>query len=101
LRGKLWSGSSISIQWKIPNGKVLAHLGIKSKVLHRALNDISAWVGYCISSPQQSIKCQLWYFNLFFQLISRGRSPREIWILRVSKASIVYYAEFTHTTHVF
>jgi hypothetical protein len=72
LRGKLWSGSSISIQWKIPNGKVLAHLGIKSKVLHRALNDISAWVGYCISSPQQSIKCQLWYFNLFFQLISRN-----------------------------
>ena len=61
----LWKGGSINIQWKIPNGKVLAHLGIKSKVLSRPLTDLSAWVGFWISSPEQGFKYQLWYLNIF------------------------------------
>jgi hypothetical protein len=27
--------------------------------------DLSAWVGFCISSPQLGVKYQLWYFILF------------------------------------
>ena len=34
---------SMNIPWKIPNGKVLAHLGFKSKVFPGPLIDISAW----------------------------------------------------------
>jgi hypothetical protein len=37
----------------IKDGKVLDHLGFKSKVFPVSLTDISAWVGFCTSSPQQ------------------------------------------------
>ena len=47
-------GGSINIPWKIPNGKVLAHLGFKS-------GHLSAWVGFCTSNPQQGVRYQLWY----------------------------------------
>ena len=30
------------------------------------LTDLSAWVGFYTSSPQQGVKCQLWYFEFFF-----------------------------------
>ena len=52
-------GYSIYIPWKIPNGKVLAHLGFKSKVLFGPLTDLSACVGFCTWSPQQTVKYQL------------------------------------------
>jgi hypothetical protein len=34
-----------------------------SKILVGPLTDWSAWVGFCTSSPQQSVKYQLWYLN--------------------------------------
>jgi hypothetical protein len=43
----------------IKDGKVLAHLEFKSKILPGPLTDLSAWVGFCASSPQQSVKYQL------------------------------------------
>jgi hypothetical protein len=38
-------------------------LRFKSKELPGPLTDLSAWVGFCTSSPQQGVKYQLWYFN--------------------------------------
>jgi hypothetical protein len=35
----------------IKDGKVLAHLGYRSKVFPGPLTDLSAWVGFCTSSP--------------------------------------------------
>ena len=52
-------GGSINILGKIPYGKVLAHLGFKSKVLPMLLTDLSACVDFCTSNPQQGVKCQL------------------------------------------
>ena len=49
----------------IKDGKVLDHLGLKSKVLPGPLTDLSAWVGFCTSSPQQGVKYQLYYFYFF------------------------------------
>jgi hypothetical protein len=43
----------------IKDGKVLDHMGIKSKVLPGPLTDLSAWVGFCTSSPQLGVKYQL------------------------------------------
>ena len=43
----------------INDGKVLAHLGFQSKVLSEPLTDLSVWVGFCTSSPQQGVKYQL------------------------------------------
>ena len=48
------------------DGKVLSHLGFMSNVLSGPLTDLSTWVGFCTSSPQQNIKYQLWYFYFFF-----------------------------------
>jgi hypothetical protein len=42
----------------IKDGKVLAQLGFKSKVLLGSLTDLNAWVGFCTSSPQQGVKYQ-------------------------------------------
>ena len=50
----------------IKDGKVLDHLGFKSKVLPGPLTDLSAWVGFCTSSLQQGVKYQLYYFILFY-----------------------------------
>jgi hypothetical protein len=36
----------------IKDGKVLDHLWFMSKVLPGPLTDLSAWVGFCTSSPQ-------------------------------------------------
>jgi len=42
---------------KMPNdGTVLSHLGFRSEVLHAPSTDLSAWVGFCTSSPQQGVK---------------------------------------------
>ena len=41
------------------DGKVFCHLGFKSKVLPGSLTDLSTWVGFCTSSPQQGVKYQL------------------------------------------
>jgi hypothetical protein len=43
----------------IKDGKVLAHLEIQSKVFPGPLTVLSAWVGFCISSPQQGVEYQL------------------------------------------
>jgi hypothetical protein len=47
------------------DGKVLSHLGIRSNVLPGQLTDISSCVGICISSPQQGVKYQFWYLDMF------------------------------------
>ena len=54
-----WEGVSLNIPLKIPDGTVIAHLVIKSKVLSRPLTDLGAWVGLCTSTPPQGVKCQL------------------------------------------
>ena len=51
----------------IKDGKVLAHLEIKSKVLSWHLTDWNACVGLCTSSPQQVVKYQLWYLILVLE----------------------------------
>jgi len=38
-------------------------LGLKSKVWPRTLTNLSSWVGFCTSSPQQGVTYQLWYFK--------------------------------------
>jgi hypothetical protein len=43
----------------IKDGKVLVHLGIQPKVFSGPLTELSAWVGFCTSSPQQGVKYQL------------------------------------------
>ena len=55
---------SINIFCRIPNSKVLANQGIKSKLLPGPLTYLSAWVGLCASSPQQGFKCQLRYCGM-------------------------------------
>ena len=42
----------------IKDGKVLAQLGIQSKVFSGPLTELSAWVGFCTSSPQLGFKYQ-------------------------------------------
>ena len=49
----------ISHEKYIKDGKVLAHLELKSKVFPRSLTDLSSWVGFCTSSPQQAVKYHL------------------------------------------
>jgi hypothetical protein len=52
LRKNYGVGSlEISHEKYIKDGKVLDHLGFQSKVFPRPLNDLSAWVGFCTSSP--------------------------------------------------
>jgi hypothetical protein len=41
------------------DGKFLAHLGFQSKVFPGPLTDLSVWVGFCASGPQQGGKYQL------------------------------------------
>ena len=41
---------------KIPNGKVLAHLRFKWKILPEPLTDLRARMVFCTSSPQQGFK---------------------------------------------
>jgi hypothetical protein len=43
----------------LKDGKVLAHLGLQSKVFPGPFTDGSAWVDFCTSSPQQGVKYQL------------------------------------------
>ena len=49
----------LNMSRKISDGKVLAHFGLKPKVLPRSFIDLSVWVGFCTSSTQYSVKCQL------------------------------------------
>jgi hypothetical protein len=43
----------------IKDGKVLANLGFRSKVFPGPLTDISPWVVFCTSNPQQGVKYQI------------------------------------------
>jgi hypothetical protein len=48
---------------KIVEGrKVLSHFGFKSKVLPGPFTDLSAWVEFCTSRPQQDVKI---YFDIW------------------------------------
>jgi hypothetical protein len=49
----------ISHEKYIPYGKILAHFGFTSKVLSVPLSDLSAWVGFCTSSPLHKKKIQI------------------------------------------
>ena len=55
---------SIHIVCKIPNDKVLVHLGFRSNVLHGFLTNLSAWEGFYTRNPQKGIKCQLRYWGV-------------------------------------
>jgi hypothetical protein len=48
--GREGGRGSKHILWKIPNGKVLAHLRFKSNVLPWPSIDLSAWMDFCTSS---------------------------------------------------
>jgi hypothetical protein len=55
----LWRGALlISHEKYVKDGKVLDHFWFMTKVLPGPLIDISAWVGFCTSSPQQGVKYQ-------------------------------------------
>jgi hypothetical protein len=41
--------------------------GCQSKVLPGPLTDLSAWVVFCTSSPQQGVKYQFLYFGFFMK----------------------------------
>ena len=56
----------ISHEKYIKDGKVLHHLGFQSNVFPGPLTDLSAWVGFCTSSPQQCVKYQHWYLIFFY-----------------------------------
>jgi hypothetical protein len=56
----------ISHEKYIKDGKVLDHLGCQSKVLPGPFTDLSAWVGFCTSSPQQGVKYQHWYLIFLY-----------------------------------
>jgi hypothetical protein len=56
----------ISNEKYIKDGKGLDHLGIKWTVLPGPLAELSAWVGFYTSSPQQDVKYQLWYLIFFY-----------------------------------
>jgi hypothetical protein len=61
----MWRGMGVSIKSHekyIKDGIVLDHLGFKSKLMPRPLTDVSAWVDFCTSSPQQGVKYQLYYY---------------------------------------
>jgi hypothetical protein len=60
-----WGSLLIFHEKYIKDGKVLAHLRFKSKVLPGPLTDLSACVGFCTSSPQLGVKYQLCYFTFF------------------------------------
>jgi hypothetical protein len=53
-----YGGGSLLISHEklIKDGKVLDHLGFNSKVLPGPLTDLSAWVGFCTSSPQHGVR---------------------------------------------
>jgi hypothetical protein len=65
LGGTLW----ISLEKLPKNGTVLSHLGFKCKVLPGPWTDLSAWVGLYTSNPQQGVKYQLCYLDLFWRII--------------------------------
>ena len=59
-------GNHINILWKLQtDGKVLPHVGFKSKVLPEYLSDLRTWVGFCTSRLKQGVKYHLWYFDFF------------------------------------
>ena len=49
--------------WQIPNGKVLAHLVLRSWVFIGAFSDLSVVMGFCTSRPQLCVKYRLWYLK--------------------------------------
>jgi hypothetical protein len=54
-----WGSLYISHEKYIKGDKVLAELRFKSNVLPGPVTDLSAWVGFCTSSPQQGVKYQI------------------------------------------
>ena len=62
----IWGTLYISDE-KIPkDGKVLSHSGFRSNVLYGPSTDLSKWVGFCTSRPQQVVKYQLWYLDFLW-----------------------------------
>jgi hypothetical protein len=49
----------------IKDGKVLGVLGFKTNVFPGPLTNLSAWVGFFTSSPQQGVQYKLSYLNFF------------------------------------
>jgi hypothetical protein len=55
----------MNIPCKIPNHKALAHLVFESNVFSGHLTDLSQWMDFCTSCPQQGVKCHLRYLHFF------------------------------------
>jgi hypothetical protein len=60
---KKWEWGSLNMPWKIADGKVLAHLGFRSKISLGPLTDISAWRGVgVLHSRMSNIDFVIWIF---------------------------------------
>ena len=64
------------------DGKVLSHLGNRSKIFSGPFNEISAWLGFCTSSPHQGVKYQLWYFDFFLEGLYKYPMKNWQWIAK-------------------
>jgi hypothetical protein len=63
----------ISHEKYINDGKVLAHLGLQSKILPGSLTDLNACVGFRTSSPQQGVNI---YFFVILYCVGGGGGSR-------------------------
>ena len=99
VKCQLWyrGWGSINISCKIPNGKVLAHLDFKWKVLPGPLKYISAWVVSCTSSPHQGVKFQLRYCGVGSMNIS-CKIPNGTVLFLAAKHILYHATTFTHMT---
>jgi hypothetical protein len=76
--GEIW----ISHEILPKHGKVLSNLGVSSKVLTGPLNGLSDWVGFSTTNPQQDVKYQLWYLDLWSYIFRLPKSKYQSWYLK-------------------
>ena len=68
----------ISHEKYINDGKVLAHLGLQSKILPGSLTDLNACVGFRTSSPQQGVNI---YVFVILYCVGGGGGSRYIYCM--------------------
>ena len=61
--GKNFAVLNIFFMWYLRDPPLHKNKNSNIKVLPEPLTDSSAWVCFCISSPQQGVKYQLWYMK--------------------------------------
>jgi hypothetical protein len=83
----IFRGHPMHIPWKLPkDGKVLSHLG---------LTNLSVWVGFCPSSPQQGIKYFAWDIHRVPQKFKWCRLLNKWW--QVWVYTLYYILSLTYT----